>query len=243
MSIKKTASEIQNKWNHLHPHYPHSLRYYLKTRAHKSIGVLATRHYFQILNVVAHDINMLAAELNMSAMNISDSMASIISRPYVHPLAGQGSDEDKDVKRRDRLDEAVRQSNETLAEATTVFPFTLFPDTVTLDRKKLIITQRGFFMTSRVLSIQIEEILNISVNVGPFFGSLHIAIRGLTSEDHFDVSYLWRKDAIHLKHMIEGYIIAIKEKLKTERMPKEELIHKLVQLGNDSNPEKKLVAS
>jgi hypothetical protein len=81
------------------------------------------------------------------------------------------------------------------------------------------------------------------VNVGPFFGSLHIAIRGLTSEDHFDVSYLWRKDAIHLKHMIEGYIIAIKEKLKTERMPKEELIHKLVQLGNDSNPEKKLVAS
>ncbi|HEX5456734.1 MAG TPA: hypothetical protein VFW77_05235 [Candidatus Saccharimonadales bacterium] len=234
MNLKKTASGIQYKWNHLRPQ---SLHFYLKGRSHRKIGAFATSRYFQFVNMVSRDINMLAGELNMSAMDISDSMASIVSRPYVHPLENEKT-ADREEKRRDRLDEAVRQSNEMLAEATTVFPFTLFPDTVTLDRKKLVITQRSFFMTGKVLSIQIEEILNISVNVGPFFGSLHIAIRGLTSEDHFDVSYLWRKDAIHLKHMIEGYIIAKKEEIKTGRMQKEELIHKLVKLGSDSNPER-----
>lgn len=230
---KKTAHKTNSsgRWPHLRPR---SLNYYLKTsKIGKKIGNLATSSYFQLREFLAKDIPL------PSARDIGDSVGSFVAKPFVRPGDTEAAESERsEDDHKEKLEEAVRKSNEILAEATTVFPFTLFPDTITLDRKKLVLTQRSFFLTSKVLTIQIEEILNVAVNAGPFFGSLHIAIRGLTSEDHFDISFLWRKDAIHLKHMIEGCIIAMKEKIKIERMPREELIRKLVQLGSDTNPEK-----
>lgn len=241
MNLRGTAKGIQGKWSHLRPH---SVQYYLKSRIHRKIGAFATRRYFQVFGVVAHDINMLASELNMSAMNISDSMAGIISRPYIHPLgedtvetkSKEEKENDEKVAGKRDLDEAVRQSNEVLAEATSVFPFTLFPDTMTVDRTKLTITQRTFFLSSKVMTIHIEDVLNLSVQTGPLFGSLTIAIKGLTSEDHFSMNYFWRKDAIHLKHIIQGHTIARRDKIDYKSMEKQQLIDTLIKLGKDSHP-------
>jgi hypothetical protein len=237
MKEEETAKKT-NPSKRLHALRPRSLDYYLRsTKSRKKIGNVATKGYFQLREFLNKEIPL------PSPGEITESFAGLLSRPFVNSTQNEDSKDidkieaDNDKKEQD-FNEAVKQSNEVLAEARTVFPFTLFPDTITLDRKKLVVTQRTFFMTSKVLTIQIEEILNIAVNVGPLFGSLHIAIRGLTSEDHFDVSFLWRKDAIHLKHMIEGYIIAQKEKLDFEHLSKNELSRKLAQLGSDSNPER-----
>lgn len=43
-----------------------------------------------------------------------------------------------------KLAEAVDASQAVLFEANTVFPFTLFPDTLKIDRDKLVITRRKF---------------------------------------------------------------------------------------------------
>lgn len=164
-------------------------------------------------------------------------VTGLVSKPFSRQSASPDSAKDKRRKKQteEEFDDAIKQSNEVLAEATTVFPFTLFPDTITVDRTKLTITQRTFFMTSKVLTIHIEDMLNLTVNVGPLFGSLKIAIKGLTSEDHFSINYFWRKDAIHLKHVIQGHIIAQHNKLNYKKMEREKLVETLVELGRDSH--------
>lgn len=122
-----------------------------------------------------------------------------------------------------------------LATASTVFPFDLFPNTVTLDRTKLTIVQRSFYWSEQVMSIRIEDILNVTTGVGPFFGSLTIASRVMSSEDHFTINYFWKSDAVHLKHIIQGYVIAQHNKIKTSHLSKDELIKTLSELGHDKS--------
>src|SRR5687767_11541947 len=85
----------------------------------------------------------------------------------------------KDDKRQARheLNEIVGGAQEILVRAKTVFPLTIFPDTLTLDRTKVTITHREFFRVAEVMSIRIEDILNVTAHVGPLFGSIKIATR------------------------------------------------------------------
>ncbi|HEX5744444.1 MAG TPA: hypothetical protein VFX84_03295, partial [Candidatus Saccharimonadales bacterium] len=82
-------------------------------------------------------------------------------------------------KQEHKLEDAVEESHNVLANATTVFPFTLFPDTITIDRHKLTIMHRWFFGMGQAASVPIENIKNIQADLGPFFGSLTI------TSDHF----------------------------------------------------------
>ncbi len=137
--------------------------------------------------------------------------------------------------KRENLKKIVSQSHEVLMSANTVFPVTLFPDTVTVDRTKVTITRRDFFWSSDVLSIRIEDVLNVQVSVGPLFGSLTIASRVMSTVDHFQINHFWRNDAIRLKHIIQGYVIAQHNKIDTSHLSKKDLIETLVELGTDSN--------
>lgn len=141
------------------------------------------------------------------------------------------AEEDKNKK----LEKILAESNEVLASATTIFPLTLFRDDIVLDRNKVTITRRNFFWSSEVMSIRIEDVLNVTSSVGPFFGSVTIAGRVLSSEDHFTVNNFWRHDAIHLKHIIQGYVIAQHNDIDCAHLPKDELIATLSKLGHDTN--------
>ncbi len=139
-----------------------------------------------------------------------------------------------DAERDDKLKKILAESNEVLASANTVFPFSLFPDSVVLDRTKVTITRRNFFFSSEVMSMRIDDILNVTTSVGPFLGSVTLAGRVLSSEDHFTITNFWRNDAIHLKHIIQGYIIARHNNIDCEHLGKEELIATLTRLGHDT---------
>lgn len=138
------------------------------------------------------------------------------------------------TERLDGLKQVIARSNEVLAAATTIFPFTLFRDDMVVDRTKVTITKRTFFFSKEVMSIRVEDILNVKAVVGPFFGSLILAVRVLSSEDHHSINFFWRKDAVHLKHIIQGYIIAQHNGIDCSGQTKEELIETLTELGNDS---------
>lgn len=151
-------------------------------------------------------------------------------RPAVHEtLLAEIEQKAKDLQK------VVSQSHEVLMSANTAFPITLFPDTVTIDRTKVTITRRDFFWSSDVMSIRIEDVLNVQVSVGPLFGSLTIASRVMSTIDHFKVAHLWRNDAIRLKHMIQGYVIAQHNKIDTSHLMKKDLIDTVIELGQDSN--------
>ncbi len=141
----------------------------------------------------------------------------------------------KELEDAEKLKRIVKRSHQVLASARTVFPITLFPDSIIVDRTKISIIKRDFFWTSNVISFQIEDVLNVGCAVGPLFGSLTIASRVMSTVDHFQINYLWRNEAIFMKHLIQGYIIAKHNKLATDKLTKKELIETLCELGIDSD--------
>ncbi|MBI5357932.1 hypothetical protein HZB74_03755 [Candidatus Saccharibacteria bacterium] len=198
---------------------PRSLRYYLlSSRYHAQIGKYATKSYFQFKSFLSKEINLSHSKTSIKEL-----------------AKAKRKSESKHSQTTQDIRALTKRSNEVLASATTVFPLTLFPDTVVLDRTKVTITQRNFFMSSKVISIRIEDVLNVSADVGPFFGSITIASRVLSSEDHFSINYFRRGDAIHLKHMIQGYVIAQHNKIDVAHLSQDELIETLAELGHDLN--------
>lgn len=134
---------------------------------------------------------------------------------------------------REELQEAIRGSNEVLATATTTL--TLFPDTLTVDRAKLTVTKRTFFSTAEVMSMRIEDVLNVTATVGPFFGSVKIVSRVLNTEKPYAVGRFWRRDAIRLKRITQGYIIALQRGIDCGSLPTRELAAMLDKLGEDDH--------
>lgn len=144
------------------------------------------------------------------------------------------------------LEEITAQSNQVLFKADTVFPFILFPDTIILDRMQLSIIHRPFFMTAKITSIRIEDILSAEVQVGPLFGSVRIVSRYFSHEFAEEESssptgqrvpssihYLWKRDALEVHKLIQGYIVATQRKIKLSHKSKEELIKLLHELGQN----------
>jgi hypothetical protein len=129
------------------------------------------------------------------------------------------------------LKKAVDSSHEILFRATTVFPFTLVPDTLTLDREKITVSNRFFFRIAEVVSIRIEDVLNVIADVGPFFGSVKISTRFFDEREPHAVNYLWRSDALRFKRVVQGYIISRQKGIDSTTFKPAELVEMLDKLG------------
>src|SRR5690554_5588578 len=78
---------------------------------------------------------------------------------------------------RQELRQAASDAQEVLIKADSIFPLVLFPDTIIVDRVKVTITRRQFFLVAEVVSTQIEDVLNVESDTGPFFGSINLYTR------------------------------------------------------------------
>lgn len=193
--------------------------YDLLVRQSKKMGAVATKAFHNLRHMLHQEITLPSPERLLGNF----------------PHTVRARTRTRDLYDAIELRKVVKKSHEIIASARTVFPMTLFPGTIMIDRTKVSITKRDFFWTSNAISFQIEDILNISCAVGPLFGSLTIASRVMSTVDHYQVNYLWRGDAIFLKHIIQGYIIAKNNNLETERLNRNELIETLCELGLDSD--------
>jgi hypothetical protein len=136
----------------------------------------------------------------------------------------------KTAKGPETLPELTQKSQDVLYEATTVFPFTLVPDTITLDREKLTIANRLFWRIANITSVPVGEIMSAEVVVGPFFGALHLTFRFFANNER-TISFLPRGDALELQRLIHGYIIAHRREIDVSSVGKDELIKLLTELG------------
>jgi hypothetical protein len=121
-------------------------------------------------------------------------------------------------------------AHEILFSAKTIFPFTLFPNSISMDRQQLTIVHRDFFSVANTISVRIEDILNVESHVGPFFGSIHIFSKFFTN-DLKSVSYLTRSNALRIQRLIQGYMIARHRKIDCSTIEKRQLIILLNDLG------------
>ncbi len=136
------------------------------------------------------------------------------------------------------LVEAIGNSRDVLVRATTVFPITLFPDTIAVDRTKLTVTHRDFLRSGEVLSISIEDILNVTAQVGPIFGSVKISTRFFDNTKPYEVDHFWRSDALKIKRIVQGYLIAKQQEVDCSSLSTPELAKMLDRLGKVDKQEK-----
>jgi hypothetical protein len=192
----------------------------------KKLGRVATWTTVHIKDILAHEVE---------ARQIVNSIVNTVPVPKLTHSKKQKTPKNNALDKMFELRNVVARSNEVLASAKTVFPMTLFRDDIVVDRTKITITKRSFFFVSEVMSIRIEDILNVKVSLGPFFGSLTLAVRVLSTEDHHTINFFWRDDAIRLKHIIQGYIIARHNDIDCKDQSREDLIATLTELGHDSS--------
>lgn len=134
---------------------------------------------------------------------------------------------------REQITQAIEGSNEVLAAATTAFQ--IFSDTLTIDRAKLTVTKRAFWKTAEVMSIRIEDVLNVTATVGPIFGSVKITSRVFNTDKPYVIDRFWRDDALRLKRITQGYVIALQRGIDCSSLPASELAHMLDSLGEDNH--------
>ena len=130
----------------------------------------------------------------------------------------------------EKLIDATVGAHDILFSANTVFPFVLFPDTISMDREQLTIVHRAFFQTANTISVRINDILNIESNVGPFFGSVHLFSKFFTN-DLKSIHFLTRGDALRIQRLIQGYAIAHHRKIDCANIERRQLIAMLDSLG------------
>lgn len=135
-------------------------------------------------------------------------------------------------EKREELHDVADKAQDVLIRAESIFPFVLFPDTISVSRMKVAITKRAFFKVAEVVSLQIEDILNIEIDTGPFFGSLKIYTRIYGSQP-LKITFLSRRSAVMVKRIIEGLLIAAKQQMDITDLERKELLALLKRLGTD----------
>lgn len=190
--------------------------YHLLFRANRHLGHAALTEFTSVRQVLNREVamprpgKMISPKLSKKANDLYSRLSSLRS--------------------------VVKRSHEILASATTVMlPVNMFPGTMVVDRTKITMTKRTFFWSKSVISVRIEDVLNVGISTGPLFGSLTISSRIMNSTDHFEVNYFWRDDAVRLKHIIQGYMIAQHNNIDTKDLSREELIETLLEIGRDSD--------
>lgn len=178
------------------------------------------------------------SEVLQSGLNDSSGKDQGVSHSS-HSKAGSGTKEKKE-RSVEQLEEAVEKGKNILLEATAVFPFDTFPDSITIDRQKLTVVHRRFFSSKQKVSVQLSDIKNVQADLGPIFGSLTF-----TSE-HFinntqTIRYLPRKDVLAIQQMVQGFIVAHQEGIDLGDIDDEELKKKLDELGRGEPSEQPVI--
>ncbi len=131
---------------------------------------------------------------------------------------------------KEKLMDVTVGAHDVIFTASTVFPFVLFPDSISMDRQQLTIIHRSFFRTANTISVRVEDILNVESNVGPFFGSIHIFSKYFTN-DIKTISFLSRANVLKIQRLIQGYMIAHHRKIDCSTIERDQLIVLLNDLG------------
>lgn len=160
----------------------------------------------------------------------TDPDVSVIDSEIGSQEAAKDPKEPEPGKTHEKLIDITEKAHDILFQADTVFPFTLFPDTITLDREKLTIANRFFFRVAKIITVPITSMISAEADVGPFFGTVRMTSKYFIDSSH-EIRYLWRDDATKIHRMLQGFIIAHERGLELHEIDKEDMVVLLEDLG------------
>lgn len=129
-----------------------------------------------------------------------------------------------------KLADVAENADEVLFQADTVFPFTLFPDTLKVDRQKIMLIHREFFQVSNTQNVQLNDIQSIEADTGPFFGTLQITTQQFENTV-LKIHFLTRKDTLMAQQLLQGVVIANQQNIDYANIPTSQLVPLLKKLG------------
>lgn len=130
----------------------------------------------------------------------------------------------------DELNELVEKSHNCLIKVSAVFPFDIFPNKITVDVNQVNIIIKEFFWSERRHSIHIKDIMDVFIDTSLFFSTIKIVDRGYT-DNGIDIKWLKNNDAIRLRRIIQGLIIAHRQQLDFTKIDTKDLVSKIEDLG------------
>jgi len=122
-----------------------------------------------------------------------------------------------------------------LLRADSVFPFTIFTDTIIIDTTKVTISKRQLFATEYVTTIPLKDLSDVNVQTYLFLGTLTLQYMpqttspGTTPPIRVQIANLPRIEAVKAKNILKGALVAKAEEIDIATLsPKEikEVIHK-----------------
>lgn len=124
-------------------------------------------------------------------------------------------------------------SNRVLATASSVFPFQLFPSTITVEETRVTVIHRQLW-SSQVQTVDIKQLTNVALFNGLLFAQLTINSEVFTN-GKTEVHTLNKQEATHIHGIIEGLKLFETKGIKTTELSVNELIAKLKELSAVEN--------
>jgi hypothetical protein len=140
---------------------------------------------------------------------------------------------DAKLNPREKMDNILTKSGRVLIRVSSIFPFTLFPDTITVDETKVNIVSRIFFYSQNVTSVLIHDIRQIVVSSNPFFSTIYIHTIPMDPDypKPDPVKYLHNNEAVKTRRIIQGLKACIEEGIDISKFQTEELVPKVEEIG------------
>jgi hypothetical protein len=131
---------------------------------------------------------------------------------------------------KDRFHNLVKASNHTLFKISSVFPFDLFTDEISIEITQINVIKRFFFATAHLQTIPIKNVADIFVQTSLIFASLRI-IDSSYIENSIQVDNLKKDDACMARIIIQGLVVANKEGIDLAKIPRSTLMEDIESLG------------
>jgi hypothetical protein len=138
---------------------------------------------------------------------------------------------------RQRLKAITERQDKELMRAKSVFPFTLFPDTLIIDTTKVTISKKQLFATEFITTIPLKDLADVTVQTVLFLGSIFLKYMpqssspGMNEAVEVRIPNLKRGDAIKIKNILKGALVAKAEEIDIARLSPEEVEEVLHKFG------------
>lgn len=130
----------------------------------------------------------------------------------------------------EKFDKLVEQSSTQLIKISAFWPFDFFPNQIVVDINKIDIVFKEFFYSERVHTILIKNVIDVMVDYSLFFASIEIVVEGF-QENLVNIHYLKKKEAIKVKRIISGLVVANKQGIDLAKIDIKDLAEKLEEIG------------
>jgi hypothetical protein len=124
-----------------------------------------------------------------------------------------------------------------ILRAKSVWPFTLFPDTLVIDTTKVTIARKQLFATEYVATIPLKDLSDVNIQTVLFMGTLLIRYMpqsntpGMNEPVNIRIPNLVREDAIKAKNILKGALVAKAEEIDIAKLPPEDVVKVLEKFG------------